>query len=151
MISQIKPRQMRRLSLMLLALATIALSAGAQSPVGTWKTVDDQSGVAKSHVEIYENNGQLYGKIVRLLQIDDDTLCDACEGDRHNQPVLGMVIMEELEPYKDYWKGGTILDPGSGNEYGCSVWFEDGKSNELRVRGKHWSGLYRTQTWYRVD
>ncbi len=30
------------------------------------------------------------------------------------------------------------------------MWFEKGQPDELRVRGKHWTGLYRTQTWYRV-
>lgn len=61
-----------------------------------------------------------------------------------------MVIVNDLEPYKDYWKNGTIMDPETGNEYGCSVWFEEGKPDELKVRGKHWTGVYRTQTWYRV-
>jgi uncharacterized protein (DUF2147 family) len=61
-----------------------------------------------------------------------------------------MVILEDLAPYRDYWKNGEILDPASGSTYGCSIWFEDGNADELQVRGKHWTGLYRTQTWYRV-
>ena len=32
----------------------------AQSPVGVWKTIDDQTGAAKSHVQVYEKNGKLY-------------------------------------------------------------------------------------------
>lgn len=61
-----------------------------------------------------------------------------------------MIIVENLSPYKDYWKNGTILDPESGSEYGCSIWFENNNANELKVRGKHWTGLFRTQTWYKV-
>jgi uncharacterized protein (DUF2147 family) len=47
------------------------------------------------------------------------------------------------------WKGGKILDPEKGKEYSCTMWFEAGKPDELKVRG--WFGpVYRTQTWYRV-
>ncbi len=134
-------------SLLLLCGALVSLSA--QSPIGVWKTIDDNSGQARSKVEIYEQNGKLYGKIIDLLLKPDDTVCDACKGKLKDQPVVGMVIIEDLSTYRDYWKDGTILDPESGSTYGCSIWFEDGKSDELQVRGKHWTGLYRTQTWYR--
>ena len=124
---------------------------GQSSPVGIWKTIDDATGEAKSHVEIYENGGEYYGKIVKLLQHDASVTCQECPGDKKNQPLIGMVILEELKPFKDYWKKGNILDPESGNQYGCSIWFDDGEKDELKVRGKHWTGLYRTQTWYRVE
>lgn len=123
----------------------------AQSPIGTWKTIDDNTGEARSHVEIYEQDGKVYGKIVKLLQSDPGTLCEECKGAKKNKPVLGMVIIEEMNKVKDYWKNGSILDPENGKEYGCSIWLEDGKSDELKVRGKHWTGLFRTQTWYRVN
>ena len=122
----------------------------AQSPTGIWKTIDDETGEAKSHVEIYEQGGQYFGKVVKLLKSDPDTICDECKGDKKDKPVLGMVILESLKPVKDYWGSGTIMDPENGKEYGCSIWFEEGKEEELKVRGKHWTGLYRTQTWYRV-
>ncbi len=142
---------MKKLSSLLVFLSISLASLFAQSPVGVWKTIDDNTGEARSHVEIYEQDGRYYGKIVELLASPEDTLCDACEGDKHNQPVLGMVIVEGLRPHRDYWKNGRILDPESGNTYGCSIWFEDGESDALQVRGKHWTGLYRTQTWYRVQ
>ncbi len=130
------------------------LSAGSMvaqdSPVGIWKTVDDDSGKALSKVEIYEDNGTYFGKIIDLLEDDDSELCTECKGEKHNQPIVGLVIIEDLKPHKDYWKSGTILDPGNGNQYRCSVWFEEGQPDELKVRGKHWTGLYRTQTWLRV-
>ena len=85
----------------------LGMGIGAQaqsSPVGVWKTIDDATGEAKSHVEIYQNGSAYYGKIIKLLQSDPGTLCEECEGDKKNQPVLGMVIIEGLEPYKDFWK-----------------------------------------------
>ncbi len=122
----------------------------AQSPSGLWKTIDDESGEAKSHVEIYQHDERYYGKIVKLLKSDPDTICDECSGDKKDKPVLGMIILESLQSTDDYWSNGTILDPENGKEYACSIWFEEGKTGELKVRGKHWTGLYRTQTWYRV-
>jgi len=137
---------------MLLLLLGLAMGTQGQSfsPEGIWKTIDDKTGEAKSHVEIYSSSGKLYGKIIKLLQKAPDTICEKCSGEKKDKPVVGMVIIEAMEPYKDYWKKGTILDPETGNEYGCTVWFENANNQELQVRGKHWSGLYRTQTWYRV-
>jgi len=139
-------------SLCTVAFATLlTFAAQAQSsPEGLWKTVDDQTGEAKSHVKIYEKDGAYFGKIVKVLQEDADTVCKECPGDKKNQKLEGLVIIEGLKKHDDYWKNGTILDPESGNEYGLSVWYEDGKTDEIKIRGKHWTGLYRTQTWHRV-
>lgn len=122
----------------------------AQRPVGIWKTIDDKTGEAKSYIEIYESNHKYFGKINKLLKSEPTKKCEKCPGARKNKPLVGMIIVENLSPYKDYWKNGTILDPESGSEYGCSIWFENNNANELKVRGKHWTGLFRTQTWYKV-
>ena len=140
----------KRIIPFLFFLLYLATNIVAQSPSGLWKTVDDESGEAKSHVEIYQQEGQYYGKVVKLLKSDPDTICDECSGDKKDKPVLGMVILESLQSTDDYWSNGTILDPENGKEYGCSIWFEDGKTEAIKVRGKHWTGFYRTQTWYRV-
>lgn len=132
-------------------LMLLFASYGQSGLVGTWKTIDDETGEAKSHVEIYQQNGKFYGKIIKLLAADPGVLCDKCDGKKKDKPVMGMVIVDGLQVYKDYWKKGTILDPKSGNEYKCSMWFEEGQTDALKVRGHHWTGLYRTQTWYRVE
>lgn len=128
----------------------LAYVGQAQSVLGTWKTVDDRDNKEKSHVEIYEENGQVFGKITKLLKDAPDKTCDQCKGSKKDQPLVGMVVIENLRPSKDYFGDGRILDPVTGNDYKCSIWLEPGKPNELRVRGKHWSGIYRTQTWFRV-
>ena len=92
-----------------------SISAFGQSAVGIWKTVDDQTGDARSHIDIYEQNGQLFGKITKLLDVPSDSVCESCGGDKKNQPLIGMVIIENLKTYKDYWRKGKILDPESGN------------------------------------
>ena len=127
-----------------------SLEAQTASPIGIWKTIDDGNGQAKSHVEIYQQGSKLYGKIVQLLQKPADTRCDKCSGAEKDQLVLGMVILKDMRTAGTSWKHGTILDPNSGSTYGCSIWFENNNSTVLKVRGKHWTGLYRTQTWYRI-
>lgn len=124
-----------------------AIQAQSSGVLGVWKTIDDETGEAKSHVELYQKGGKVYGKIVQLLRKPADTLCEKCKGDKQNKPLVGMVIVENLTNDGTGWKGGNIMDPETGSIYGCSIWLEDGN---LRVRGKHWTGLFRTQTWYRV-
>ena len=141
---------MRKLFSVALFFSFLVAAVAQSSPEGTWKTIDDNTGEAKSHVEIYAADGTLYGKVVKILRNDPDVVCEKCDGDKKDKPVLGMVIIEDLKPFKDYWRKGTILDPENGNEYGCSIWLEEGDNDILRVRGKHWTGLYRTQTWHRV-
>ena len=138
------------LSFAVLGLFCICTLKAQNSPFGVWKSIDDKTGEAKSNVEVYQKNGKLYGKVIKILTDKPNAKCDDCKGDKKDQPVQGMVIIEGLQESAGTWKNGTILDPENGNVYGCVIWLEEGKPNELKVRGKHWSGLYRTQTWYRV-
>lgn len=125
-------------------LATPSLALADDSPIGTWKTIDDETGEAKSLVKIYERNGKLYGKIIKLFKNPDAT-CDACEGEDHGKPIKGMVIMWGLEQDGDEWEDGKIFDPKKGKTYNCKIWLEDGK---LKVRG-YAGPFFRTQTWHR--
>lgn len=128
----------------------------AQSPVGKWKTIDDETGVAKSVVEIYEKDGQLYGKIVELLNLEPDEdpnpNCDQCDEDdsRYNQKVIGMEIMQAMKKSGRQWEKGTILDPKKGKVYDCKIWLNEEDPNELMVRG-YIAFFFRTQSWYRVE
>ncbi|MFK7923326.1 MAG: DUF2147 domain-containing protein, partial [Bacteroidia bacterium] len=46
----------------------MTLTTFAQSPVGKWKTIDDETNKPKSIVEIYEKDGKLYGKVIKLFR-----------------------------------------------------------------------------------
>ena len=142
---------MKYVCVMAFMLVTAGMAMAQDSVLGTWKSIDDETGEAKSHVQIFKKGDRLYGKIVKILtDKGDDALCDACKGKKKNQPVLGMTIIEQLEYDGERWRDGKILDPENGNTYGCVVWTPEDKQNVLKVRGRHWTGLYRTQTWYRV-
>ncbi|MGB3800250.1 MAG: DUF2147 domain-containing protein [Lewinella sp.] len=143
---------MKTILLILISSFLGTLFAQTDSPVGRWKTLDDDTGEAKSIIEIYQQGEAYHGKIAEILTGNDDAVCSECDGDRKGQPILGMVIIEELSVDNDEpgeWEGGKIFDPQSGSDYRLSVWYEDGNADELYVRGKHWTGLYRTQKWIR--
>ncbi|MCB1327176.1 MAG: DUF2147 domain-containing protein [Spirochaetales bacterium] len=130
-------------------IAFVSAAAVFASPVGVWKTVDDETGQAKSHVQIYEYNGMLFAKIIQLINPSEpNPTCTECEGSRHNQPIQGMVIMWNMSPDGNEWSGGQILDPKNGNVYRCKMWLEG--NNQLKVRG-YLGPFYRTQTWYRIS
>lgn len=137
-------------SFLTLILTFAAFIAFAQSPVGIWKTIDDETGAAKSHVEIFEKNGKFYGKIVKLLQREPDVVCIECPGAKKNQKVLGLEIIWDMKSYDDYWSYGKILDPESGKEYKCNISLAG--NDKLDVRGYvGFAALGRTQTWIRVE
>ena len=126
-----------------------SLSAFAQEGVlGKWKTIDDETGKPKSIIELYEKNGKLYGKVVKLFREpseDQDPVCDKCTDDRKGKKIIGMDLVRDMEKDGDEWEDGTILDPKKGKIYDCKLWLEDGK---LQVRG-YIAFLFRTQVWVR--
>ena len=129
----------------------IGLTIQAQSLVGTWRSVDDATGKDKSYVQLYEENGKTYGKVVKFLdpKTDPNRVCGKCTDWRKDQKIMQMMIVRDMKLSGSTWKGGKILDPENGKEYTCTMWFENGKPNELRLRG--WVGpFFRTQTWFRV-
>lgn len=136
---------------LLFALAAFTAGLSAQdtsTPAGMWQTIDDKTGEVRSVIQIYEQDGKFFGKIAEILTGNDDALCTECSGQLKNKPMLGLVLIKDLEKDGDQWNGGTILDPEKGSEYRLVVWYED-NPDELFIRGKHWTGLYRTQTWKR--
>ncbi len=136
------------------ALALAAMSAWAQNtPVGLWKTIDDDGKTAKSLVRITDAGGVLSGKIEKIFDpAKQDSKCDKCSDDRKDQPVLGMVILRNMKQDaddKDVWAGGEILDPNNGKTYRARIKpIEGGK--ELQMRG-YLGPFYRTQVWQRVE
>lgn len=127
--------------------------ADENTAIGKWKTIDDETGAAKSIVEIKEENGQLTGQVVELFRKPDEDQnpkCDKCKGDKKDKPVMGLTILWDMKKKSDTkWDDGTILDPKNGKTYSCKLeLIENGK--KLKVRGyMGFSLLGRTQIWQR--
>ena len=137
---------------LLLVLVFTSARVFCQSPIGTWKTIDDNTGKQKSHVRIYETkSGKLQGEVVKILDpARENATCTACTGTRKDKPVKGMIILWGWKKDGDEWSGGQILDPEKGRQYKCNI--QPKGTNELEVRGYvGFSLIGRTQTWQRVQ
>ena len=134
----------------MMLVGSIGQTSFAQSVVGKWKTIDDETGEAKSVVEIYEEGGKVYGKIITIFdKTKEKDVCKKCDGDKKNKPLKGMVILEGAKKDGSSWEGGTILDPTKGKVYKCTLSLE-GK-DKLKLRGYVGISLLgRTQYWERV-
>jgi len=140
-------------------VAAIGLGLGAQlahaqaTPVGLWKTIDDESKQEKSYVRISESGGAVSGKIEKLLDpAKQDAVCDKCSDERKDKPVLGMTIIKNVKrdaTDATRWDGGEILDPNNGKSYKVRLTPQDG-GKALEVRG-FIGPFYRNQTWIRVE
>ena len=140
---------MKNITLAIAFFLSLAGLNAQSSPVGIWQTIDDETGEPKSHVEVYLKNGLYYGKVVKLLPAATTDKCINCPGDKKDKPLIGLDILWDMKPYKDYWSYGRIVDPKDGDVYKCSIWLEG--DDTLKVRGYIGvSMIGRTQTWQRV-
>ena len=58
---------MKTTLLTIVLIMCAVLTGTAQDVIGKWKTIDDDTGEAKSIVEIYKQDGKIYGKVVEIL------------------------------------------------------------------------------------
>jgi uncharacterized protein (DUF2147 family) len=153
-------KSMIRLASLALSLALVTLpaspaaadaaAAGADSPIGLWKTIDDKTGAPRAIVRIYEQDGMLFGKIESSFTPGaEHRVCDVCDDERKGHAILGLVIVRNMKHADDGYSGGDILDPETGRVYHCKMHVEGG--TRLVVRGYiGFSLLGRNQTWQRV-
>lgn len=121
------------------------------SPVGLWQPLDS-SGKPLGLIQIFEVGGLYYGRIEPSSPSDDrNARCTRCSGERHDQPIIGLVLMRHLRPQNGEYVDGDIVDPDTGRIYGCTLRLTDG-GHQLIMRGfLGISLLGRSQTWQRVD
>ena len=137
-------------------LATASVLAMAQNtPVGLWRTIDDDGKTEKSTVRITVDGGVFTGKVEHITDpAKAAEVCSKCEDDRKDKPIVGMVIINDVKQDPEdeaLWDGGRILDPSNGRTYKVRLKpIEGGK--KLEVRGYIGSPMFgRTQTWIRAE
>lgn len=153
-------KRLKQLWILLLSflVASSVFAMEKISPIGYWKTIDDATGQPKGIVQIWAaSDHTIHGKIMKVFAVkgqDQKTVCQACEGEKHNQPIVGLTIMENLQPNKEKpneWQNGTILDPKNGRTYKCNIRLAD-NGQKLQVRGYMGLPLFgRTQTWLKTN
>ena len=134
----------------LILMLTGSLAQGTVE--GLWKTIDDETGEAKSHVRIEQRDDMFYGTVEEVLNPEKkNSVCDKCPGDRLGVPIEGLEIIRDMKVKGDGWAGGTILDPKKGKVYKAKMSLND-SADELTVRGFiGFSLIGRSQTWQRVE
>jgi uncharacterized protein (DUF2147 family) len=139
----------------LLLSLTIALAAPSLtrattnlSPVGLWRTMQDQAGAPGGLIRIYRQDDRYFGRIEQTSPGDTRT-CSRCTDERKDKPFVGLVIIRNLVAVGDGYEDGDILDPESGRSYHCTLHLENG-GRSLIVRGYvGLSLLGRSVVWHR--
>lgn len=140
------------MKLALIVVLLLPFTGKAQNDIlGQWKTLDDDTGLETSIVEIFEKNNMIYGKVIKIFpgpKEQKDPVCEQCDEDdpRYRKRVIGMEILEGLKKAGHEYVGGSVLDPKNGKVYRCKIWRE---SADLKIRG-YLGPFYRTQTWKKV-
>jgi uncharacterized protein (DUF2147 family) len=145
---------MHRFAAMLLLAPVLTLAqVDGVSPVGLWRTIDDETGKPRALVRIFEQDGRIFGRVEKGLTTPAaaDEVCDLCTDERRGLPKIGLVIIRNMQRDGDVWSGGDILDPDNGKVYRCRLRVVD-DNRTLEVRGFiGFALLGRTQVWERVD
>jgi uncharacterized protein (DUF2147 family) len=126
------------------------LAAQQKKVIGTWKAIDNGTNDVRVHVQIFEFEGKLYGKVVKLVKSSNDQRCTICPGELRNKPLLGMMVLEKLQLQNGFYQNGKLLDTQSGRWYSCQMWLKEEDPDILVVRG-FLGFIYKTQYWYRVE
>lgn len=131
-----------------------AAEGAGPSPVGYWKTIDDKTSKPRSIIKIWEQDGELRGRVERIFPApgdEPDPLCDKCKGDKHNQKIRGMEMLWGFKRKTGGFTDGRVLDPEEGRTYHAQLEILDGGAR-LRLFGyvRIIFKIGRSQTWERV-
>ena len=137
-----------RIKFIALLLAVLPAAAFAQnSPVGRWKTYDEDTGKPRLIVDVYEaKGGTIAAKVVDTL-FAPDAVCAACTGENKDKPIKDMPILWGLKKDGDAYSGGTVLKLANGKTYKSKAKLLDGGS-KFEVSGCV-SFICKHQTWTR--
>ena len=138
-------------TLMFLGMQLAAQSHQANDILGHWFNEEKDA-----KVEIYQENGKYYGKVVWLEEPNEpDTGLPKLDDENDDpelqkRPIMGLLLMNDFVfDGDDEWEDGEIYDPKSGNTYSCYMKFDS--KDVLKVRGFigiSWIG--RTTYWTRT-
>jgi uncharacterized protein (DUF2147 family) len=140
------------LASLFLVIFTYGQAQTADAIVGKWLNEDQDA-----HVQIYNENGKYFGKVVWLKEPNEpDTGLPKVDDENEDEslrsrPVMGLVLLKDFIYDGDgEWEDGTIYDPKNGKTYDCYMNFDE--NGILKIRGYigiSWIG--RNTYWTRVQ
>ena len=139
---------MRKLLIGLLAVLPLVASAQT-SPLGRWKTLDDETGKVMTVTEVYTaRNGTLAARIVEVVDPAAAT-CNKCSGDKKGKSTVGMNVFWNAKPKgNDVWGDGEGFKPSAGMSFRAKeIKLVEG-GNKLEVTGCKLF-ICRTAVWVR--
>lgn len=113
--------------------------------LGIWLVQD-----GKAKIEMYKENDVLFGKVVWLLNPNNEKGTPKTDSrnpkeELKTKPILGLVILRDLKPDGDNaWSGGSVYDPESGKSYKAKVTLEKDTLKVLGYIGAPFFGVKRT-------
>ena len=128
-----------------------ALASEQTSAIGYWTTISDEDNMPRSVVQIFNHQGKLEGRILKVYPKEGDhELCIHCPGKLKKKTIIGLRMMWGLSPDgQNAWSDGQILDPKTGKIYRCKIELNN-SGKKLAVRGYIGISFFgRTQTWIR--
>ena len=157
---------MKKLTMVLCALAVGVLAFAADPAEGFWISVDEKSGKETAGWQVFTENGKLCGKILSLANEPQDVKASKAKGKSYGNfmngadvstcTVVGTTWIWDLSnDGEGKWESGYIIDPNDGKRYRCEITFHkaDGKKykeDTLEMRGKV-GPLGRSQFWKKTD
>tara|TARA_B110000902_G_scaffold263883_1_gene343988 strand:+ start:233 stop:658 length:426 start_codon:yes stop_codon:yes gene_type:complete len=132
-------------------LFALSITINAQTIFGKWNSTNEETGNIDSIIEVYEKDGKAFAKVIEIKgSARKNAVCEKCEDENKNKPILGLNILTGLEKNKDEWSGGNILDPRNGKIYNCYIKLI--KPNKLKIRGYIGLALFgKTAYWERAE
>jgi len=132
-------------------ILTISISIHSQTIFGKWHAKNENTGKVDSVIEVYEKEGKAYAKVIEILNKKiKNPICQNCNGENKDKPILGLDILTGLEKKGDEWSKGEILDPRNGKIYKCYIQLME--NNKLKLRGYVGISLFgKTRYWYRAE
>jgi len=124
-----------------------------KTAAGFWQQSDD-TGFVAGWFFFVAKKGLYEGRLVKMFKKPGaplySGLCEKCEGDQKDAPMLGLTIVKGMKRDGQKYDEGSILDPRDGTVYHAQMELSpDGK--ELSVRGYLGIPLLgQTQVWKRL-
>ncbi len=143
----------KMLFVMMMFICVTAHASKLDSPIGEWLTISDKTHDKSGIVEIYDENGKLYGRIIKVFPGKDrhpNDLCKACTGELKDKPIQGLAFLWDfVQKDENLWANGQLLDPKNGKIYKGTIKLVD-NGKKLELRG-YWGIFSRSQTWMRAE